>query len=125
MGSTFMLSRNILTFAILLKVLVWTCMLKSFRHTTYSFIEGGGWSTKSGKIFCKIYAKLKWEDELQSSDHMSVVRYYKFQEIGSDHLALVAEFAFVDYGSRESDNEDTKSNDSYEASTELASLSES
>lgn len=50
---------------------------------------------------------------------MSVVRYYKFQEIGSDHLALVAEFAFVDYGSRESDNEDTKSNDSYEASTEL------
>ncbi|KAF3331513.1 carbon catabolite repressor protein 4 3 isoform X1 [Carex littledalei] len=47
------------------------------------------------------------------------------EEIGSDHLALVAEFAFVDYESKESDNEDTKSNDSYEASTELASLSES
>ncbi|KAJ4764013.1 DNAse I-like superfamily protein [Rhynchospora pubera] len=45
------------------------------------------------------------------------------EEIGSDHLALVAEFAFVDYVSSESDDEDTKSTDSSEVSTEHTALS--
>jgi hypothetical protein len=59
----------------------------------------------------------------KGSYNLLIAPLIKYQEIGSDHLALVAEFAFVDDELREPDNEDARSNDSSEASTEYATSS--